>query len=158
MFGLYFLWPFCPGLLRHRCCPNITIPLCRAGLLLMRNTHISGLRKRFVRQGITITFWWTSPNNQALLNLIPLKYNLKSEMCPEQPRKRTWCNWKVKCHAIKVDMWGATASRAVSKKTDNEKPCIITFKFSDETVKILSCFIFTPHHASFFILGGIVKK
>ncbi len=33
------------------------------------------------------------------------------------------------------------------KKTDSEKPCIITSKFSDKTVKILSCFMLAPYHA-----------
>ncbi len=74
MFVLYFLWPFRLRLLRHRCCPNITVPLCRAGHSFNeKHTHFRPEEKEFARQGIAIPFWWTSPNNQAPRNLIPLK-------------------------------------------------------------------------------------
>jgi len=151
MFVLYFLWPFRPGLLKHRCYPNITIPLCRAGHSVNeKHTHLRPEEKVCSTRNNN-HLWWTSPNNQALLNLVPLKYNLKSKMCPEPPRKRIWFNRTVKCHGIKADMWE-------EKKSDNEKPCIITSKFSDKTVKILSCFMFTPYHASFLFLEESSKN
>ncbi len=85
MFVLYFLWPFRLRLLRHRCCPNITVPLCRAGHSFNeKHTHFRPEEKEFARQGIAITFWWTSPNNQAPRNLIPLK----STECVSQIAKK----------------------------------------------------------------------